>query len=264
MVGTVVAPAPERAEPVIDFRDVCKRFGSNVIYDKMNLQVFRGETLTIIGGSGQGKSVCLKMMIGLLTPESGDVLYKGESVLNLKGKALNQLRRNVAYVFQGGALFDSMSVAANISYGLREHTKLAPDEIRARAEECISMVNLNRKLLDVMPSALSGGERKRVALARSIAIEPEVILYDEPTTGLDPKNITRIARMIVKLQGELGVTSVVVTHDMPTAHRVSDRIAMLHDKHFPFVGTADEMWDSPNATVSDFIHGNLRRKTDGA
>lgn len=247
------------AEPIIEIHDVTKRFGEHVVYEHMSLSVLPGETLTIIGGSGGGKSVCLKMMIGLLLPEAGRVLFHGRSVPDLDEDGLRQVRRKVAYVFQGGALFDSMTVAENIGYALREHTDWAAARIHQRALECLEMVGLPVPVAEQMPASLSGGMRKRVALARSIAIEPEVILYDEPTTGLDPKNIKRIGDMIIKLQRELGVTSVVVTHDMPTAHKVSDRIAMLHQRAFPFVGSADEMWHSTRPEVRDFVHGRIRK-----
>lgn len=249
-------------EPIIDFRDVTKRFGEHVVYEHMSLSVLPGETLTIIGGSGGGKSVCLKMMIGLLLPDGGQVLFHGASVPDLTEEGLRRVRRKVAYVFQGGALFDSMTVGDNIGYALREHTDWDQARIRHRALECLDMVGLPAPVADQMPASLSGGMKKRVALARSIAIQPEVILYDEPTTGLDPKNIKRIGDMIIKLQRELGVTSVVVTHDMPTAHKVSDRIAMLYQRAFPFVGTADQMWHSTAPEVRDFVHGRIRRAGD--
>ncbi len=246
------------AEPIIDFRGVTKTFGDHTVYADMDLSVHRGETLTIIGGSGQGKSVCLKMMIGLLQADAGTVTVHGRVVGAQKDEGLRAIRQRVAYVFQGGALFDSMNVLDNIGYALREHTKKSDAEIYDKARACVELVGLPERVLQALPASLSGGMRKRVALARSIAIEPEVILYDEPTTGLDPKNITRISAMIMKLQRELDVTSVVVTHDMPTARKVSDRIAMLYEKQFPFVGTAEEMWHSPRPEVRDFIHGTLR------
>ncbi|HWB74184.1 MAG TPA: ATP-binding cassette domain-containing protein [Nannocystaceae bacterium] len=251
---TVVA-----AQPIIELDHVSKTFGANSVYEDMSLAVYPGETLTIIGGSGQGKSVCLKMMIGLLGADEGHVRVAGHDVGELDDEGLRQVRRRVAYVFQGGALFDSMNVLDNIGYALREHTKMGDEELRQRALECLQLVNLQEDMLAQMPASLSGGQRKRVALARSIAIEPEVILYDEPTTGLDPRNITRIGDMIMKLQKELRVTSVVVTHDMPTAHKVSDRIAMLYEKKFPYVGTTQQMWHSEHREVRDFIHGTLRR-----
>lgn len=249
---------PSASAPFIEFRGVTKSFGDNKVYDDMDLTVRRGETLTIIGGSGQGKSVCLKMMIGLLQADAGVVKVDGQLVGEQNAEGLRAIRQRVAYVFQGGALFDSMTVLENIGYALREHTTLGDDGILTKARACVDMVGLQERVLYSMPSSLSGGMRKRVALARSIAIEPEVILYDEPTTGLDPKNINRISAMIMKLQRELDVTSVVVTHDMPTARKVSDRIAMLYEKRFPFVGTAQEMWQSPQREVRDFIHGTLR------
>lgn len=251
---TVVA-----AQPIIELDRVSKTFGTNAVYEDMSLSVFPGETLTIIGGSGQGKSVCLKMMIGLLSADEGHVRVAGHDVGALDDEGLRQVRRRVAYVFQGGALFDSMNVLDNIGYALREHTAMSDEEIRERALKCLQLVNLQEDMLAQMPASLSGGQRKRVALARSIAIEPEVILYDEPTTGLDPRNITRIGDMIMKLQKELRVTSVVVTHDMPTAHKVSDRIAMLYEKKFPYVGTTQQMWHSEHREVRDFIHGTIRR-----
>ncbi|MBL4686907.1 MAG: ATP-binding cassette domain-containing protein [Nannocystaceae bacterium] len=223
----------------------------------MSLAVRAGETLTIIGGSGQGKSVCLKMMIGLLRPDSGSVQVKGVEVPDLDDRGLTEVRRTVAYVFQGGALFDSMNVLDNVGYALREHTSMREDEIEHRAAECLELVGLETSLLHTMPANLSGGMKKRVALARSIAMRPEVILYDEPTTGLDPKNIARIGDMIVKLQRELSVTSVVVTHDMPMAYKVSDRVAMLYERAFPFVDTPDAMWNSASPEVANFIHGRI-------
>lgn len=258
---TVVASAP-----IIEFADVSKSFGDKTIYEHMDLQIHAGETLTIIGGSGQGKSVCLKMLIGLLPVDDGRISVFGKDIGSADEETLRDIRRRVAYVFQGGALFDSMTVLENIGYGLREHTQMGDDEIRARAKVCLEMVALGEEVLDTMPSSLSGGMRKRVALARSIAPKPEVLLYDEPTTGLDPRNITRIGEMITKLQRELKVTSVVVTHDMPTARKVSDRIAMLYQQRFPFVGTAQQMWHSEHPEVRDFIHGTLRRPpgTQGA
>jgi len=255
---TLVTP-----QPVVQFIGVSKAFGANLIYQDMDLEVRRGETFTIIGGSGLGKSVCLKMMIGLLRADAGQVLFDGEDVGALDDDGLRRVRRKVAYVFQGGALFDSMSVLDNIGYGLREHMNMQDEEIAVRAKKCVEMVGLDADVLPQIPASLSGGMRKRVALARSIALEPEVILYDEPTTGLDPKNITKIGAMIRKLQSELHVTSIVVTHDMPMARKVSDRVAMLYEHKFPFVGTVAQMWNSKHAEVRDFIHGNLRRPPAG-
>ncbi|MFO7565685.1 MAG: ATP-binding cassette domain-containing protein [Enhygromyxa sp.] len=248
-----------RGETVIRFDKVDKAFGSNVIYRGMDLDVKLGETLTIIGGSGQGKSVCLKLMIGLLHADGGRVLYYGEDVGAMNAEQLREIRMRVSMVFQGGALFDSMTIAQNVGYALREHTDMGDEEIEARAIESLSLVGLGPEghpgILEQVPAALSVGMRKRVALARSIALRPEVILYDEPTTGLDPSNCNRIARMIRKLQRELGVTSIVVTHDMTTAWYVADRVAMLHDKAFPYVDEVEQFRAIEDPIVRDFIEG---------
>ncbi|MCY1062892.1 ATP-binding cassette domain-containing protein [Nannocystis sp. SCPEA4] len=250
--------------PIIELRNVYKRFGDNIIYEDMSFEVEAGETFTIIGGSGMGKSVCLKLMIGLLPYDSGNVLYRGKEVGDMDAEQLRELRRNVAMVFQGGALFDSMSVFDNVTYALREHTKMSDQEMLERARECLDMVGLgyDKDILYRMPASLSGGMRKRAALARSIAIKPEVILYDEPTTGLDPANIQRIGAMIQKLQKELGVTSIVVTHDMPIAFERSDRVAMLWQRKFPYIGTAAEIQHHPAPEVSDFINGRYYEDQD--
>lgn len=248
-----------RGDTLISFRNVDKSFGQNTVYRGMNLDVRLGETLTIIGGSGQGKSVCLKLMIGLLQADAGEVLYYGEDVGAMTAAQLRDIRMRVSMVFQGGALFDSMTIVQNVGYALREHTDMGDAEIERRAVESLSLVGLgpetHPEIMEQMPAALSVGMRKRVALARSIALRPEVILYDEPTTGLDPSNCNRIARMIRKLQRELGVTSIVVTHDMTTAFYVADRIAMLHDKAFPYVDDVEAFRAIEDPVVRDFIEG---------
>ncbi len=250
---------------VYELRQVHKAFGKHVVYEDMSLTIGEGETLTVIGGSGMGKSVCLKLMLGILHADGGSVLFRGQDVGDLDHEGLRQLRRRVAMVFQGGALFDSMTVLDNVGYALREHTKMGDQEIKDRAWECLAMVGLgaDRSILQRMPASLSGGMRKRVAIARSIAIRPEVIFYDEPTTGLDPSNIRRIDEMIRKLQRELGVTSVVVTHDMPTAFSVSNRIAMLFERHFPYVGTPDEFKRSETPAVRNFVQGRISDGSQG-
>jgi phospholipid/cholesterol/gamma-HCH transport system ATP-binding protein len=248
-----------RGDTLISFQAVDKAFGPNAVYRNMNLDVRLGETLTIIGGSGQGKSVCLKLMIGLMRADRGRVLYYGEDIGEMSAEQLREIRMRVSMVFQGGALFDSMTILQNVGYALREHTKMGDAEIRQRAVESLNLVGLgidtNPEILEQIPAALSVGMRKRVALARSIALRPEVILYDEPTTGLDPSNCNRIARMIRKLQRELGVTSIVVTHDMTTAWYVADRVAMLHDKTFPYVADVEAFRAIEDPIVRDFIEG---------
>jgi phospholipid/cholesterol/gamma-HCH transport system ATP-binding protein len=239
--------------PIFAVRGVAKAFGTNVLLSGADLELHKGETLAVIGESGSGKSVFLKLLAGLLDVDEGEIRYKGELLGDPEGEAIRKLRREVSYVFQNDALFDSMTVSENIGYSLKEHTKKSDEEIRERALVCLDMVNLRRTAIDEFPSGLSGGMRKRVALARAIAIEPEVILYDEPTQGLDPQNITNIATMIEELQRTLHVTSMVVTHDMRTAFGVSDRIAMLHEKRFAYVGTPEELMKSTEVPVREFI-----------
>ncbi|MCA9683687.1 MAG: ATP-binding cassette domain-containing protein, partial [Myxococcales bacterium] len=191
--------------------------------------------------------------------DEGEVLYYGKDVADMNAEGLRELRTRVSMVFQGGALFDSMTIGQNVGYALREHTSMGDEEIDARAVESLELVGLGPSthagIMEQMPAALSGGMVKRVALARSIAMRPEVILYDEPTTGLDPSNCNRIARMIRKLQAELGVTSIVVTHDMTTAWYVADRVAMLYDKAFPFVDEVEAFRQIEDPVVRDFIEG---------
>ncbi|MCA9699967.1 MAG: ATP-binding cassette domain-containing protein [Myxococcales bacterium] len=259
VIGDFHGEHREPGEVIISFRHVHKAFGNNVVYRDMNLDVRLGETLTVIGGSGQGKSVCLKLMTGLLRADEGEVLYYGKDVADMNAEGLRELRTRVSMVFQGGALFDSMTIGQNVGYALREHTSMGDEEIDARAVESLELVGLGPSthagIMEQMPAALSGGMVKRVALARSIAMRPEVILYDEPTTGLDPSNCNRIARMIRKLQAELGVTSIVVTHDMTTAWYVADRVAMLYDKAFPFVDEVEAFRQIEDPVVRDFIEG---------
>jgi phospholipid/cholesterol/gamma-HCH transport system ATP-binding protein len=239
------------SEVLFEVRGVSKAFGSTVLLEKADLQVFRGETLAIIGDSGSGKSVFLKMLAGLVPIDEGQILYCGQVVGEMDTSALDRLHREVGYVFQSDALFDSMTVLDNIGYGLREHTKMDDDAIRKRAAECIDMVNLKQADLEKFPASLSGGMRKRVALARAIAIEPQVLLYDEPTQGLDPQNITNIAQMIEQLSHN--ATSVVVTHDMRTAFSVSDRIVLLHEHRFQFAATPKELMHTQEPVVREFI-----------
>ena len=232
------AAAP-RGEKVVEFRNVWKRYSGRDVLAGVSLNVLRGEVLCILGPSGTGKSVALRHINGLTMPDDGDVRVFGESIVGLSEEALTPVRRRVAMLFQGGALFDSMNVEQNISFPVREHTTKTPEEIAAIVSEKLTMVGLpgiHRK----MPSELSGGMRKRVALARSIALEPEIILYDEPTTGLDPLSSEKIAQLIVDINVRLQTTSVVVTHDIVTARTAADRLAFLHQGRFQFVGTFDE------------------------
>lgn len=241
-------------EPLWEMRGIDKAFGANVLFRDASLTIHRGETLAIIGESGCGKSVFLKMMIGLVEPDAGQVVYKGKDLATMSGDDLDEMRRKIGYLFQAGALFDSMTVHDNVAYALREHTKQSDAEIRERVTHCVEMVNLDSKVvLQQYPATLSGGMRKRVALARAIALEPEVVLYDEPTQGLDPQSITHIAEMISSLSEELKITSVLVTHDMRCAFGVCDRIAMVHDHAFPYIGSPLWFLDSDDRVVREYI-----------
>jgi phospholipid/cholesterol/gamma-HCH transport system ATP-binding protein len=247
----IIAPGEE---PILRFRDLDKAFGPLVIYKGLNLDVYKGETLTIIGGSGVGKSVLLKLLIRLLEADGGSITAWGDEVRSMNSKALLQLRARVAMLFQGAALFDSMSVAENIKYPLKTHGWGTEASMDARVEEVLDMVDMPG-IQKKKPSELSGGMRKRVGLARAIAINPEVILYDEPTTGLDPVNVRRINGLILSLQKKLGVTSIVVTHDMDTVFTVTDRLALVYDKGIAFSGTPEEAQRSEFRYLREFVQG---------
>ena len=241
------------SDALIQWKDVWKAFGPKRIFEGLDLEVRRGETITIIGGSGSGKSVMLKCLIGLLYPDKGRILFEGGDVTTYGEKEIREVRKRVAMVFQGAALFDSLTVGENIAYPLREHlTKLSEDEIAARVAKNLKMVNLPG-IEQMRPSDLSGGMRKRVGLARAIAIEPEVILYDEPTTGLDPISTKVIDELIISMKQQLGCTSIVVTHDMDSAFRVSDRMAMIARRKIVASGTVAEMQASTNPDVRAFF-----------
>ncbi len=247
---TVTAAA---ALPLIRYENVSKSFGTKHIYERLNLDIYRGETLTIIGGSGTGKSVLLKCLIGLMYPDAGHIWFEGQDVTTLAETDMREVRKKVAMVFQGAALFDSLSVAENIAYPLREHLpNLTEDEIAARVAKNLALVNLPG-IEALRPSDLSGGMRKRVGLARAIAMEPEVILFDEPTTGLDPISVRIIDELIVSMKQKLGSTQIVVTHDMDSAFRVSDRIAMLSRRTIVEQGTVKQMQASRHPDVRAFF-----------
>jgi phospholipid/cholesterol/gamma-HCH transport system ATP-binding protein len=241
--------------PVIELRGIHKSFGSKELFRGLDFRVRKGETVTLMGTSGCGKSVCLKMMVGLEEPDEGVVLFEGIDITKMDAAQLARLRQRMSLVFQRDALFDSLTVLENVGYALYEHTERSDEDIRARALECLHWVNLEPEVLDKMPIELSGGMRKRVALARAVAFAPEVVLYDEPTEGLDPQSITRVRRMIERLDKELGNTSVIATHNMPTAFRISDRLALIHDGRIDNVGTPEEFRLSKVPEVHDFVWG---------
>ena len=243
-------------EPIIRFRHIKKAFGPKVIYRDLNLEVFPGETLTVMGGSGVGKSVMLKMLIRLLEYDAGSIKFHGQEIAELDEMRIGLVRRRIAMLFQGAALFDSMSVGENVAYGLHEHYrhKMSEKEIGERVHWALSLVGLPG-IEEMRPSDLSGGMKKRVGLARAIAVKPEVLLYDEPTTGLDPINTERINHLIRGLKAKLGVTSIVVTHDMRSAFSISDRVAMVYRGEIVAIGTPDEIRASRDPHVADFIEG---------
>ena len=241
--------------PVVDLRHVSKRFGRLTVLDDLSLSVERGKCLVVIGPSGTGKSVLLKHVVGLIAPDAGEVLYDGRRIDRLPPRTLMSVRTEFGFLFQQGALFDSMTVGENVAFPMVEHSPLRPAEVRDRVEQKLAMVGLPG-LAGKMPAQLSGGQRKRVALARAIALDPKVILYDEPTTGLDPIRSDVINELILKLQRELaGTTSVVVTHDMNSAMKVADRIVMLTAGRIVFDGTADQLRDATDPVVRRFVVG---------
>jgi phospholipid/cholesterol/gamma-HCH transport system ATP-binding protein len=241
-------------DAVVQLEGVKKSFGEKTIYRSLDLAVQKGETLTVLGPSGVGKSVMLKLIIGLHKPDSGRVLVAGADVATMDEDALREVRRKVGMLFQGAALFDSMSVGENVAYGLYEHYRWPEEKVQARVAECLSWVGLPG-VEEMRPADLSGGMKKRVGLARALAPGPEVILYDEPTTGLDPTNARRINELIVSLQDKLGVTSIVITHDMDSALAVSDRLALLQDGHIALTVAAGEAQKSPPAELARFMQG---------
>jgi phospholipid/cholesterol/gamma-HCH transport system ATP-binding protein len=234
--------------------DVEKAFGNVQVLRRLTLTIHDGETVSIIGGSGSGKSTALKHMVGLLRPDDGEVYVDEQNVSRLDQESLYELRRNVGYVFQFAALFDSMTIAQNVGMGLKRMPDMSDEAIDERVAECLRMVDLDGTE-EKLPAQLSGGQRKRAGFARAIATRPKYMLYDEPTTGLDPVTTAVIDELIVRMSDELGVTGVVITHDMKSAFRISDRIAMLYDGRIRFDGTPDELRACEDPLVRGFVEG---------
>jgi phospholipid/cholesterol/gamma-HCH transport system ATP-binding protein len=242
---------------LITLKNITKRFGSNVVLDNISLSIEKGKTTVVIGPSGCGKTVLIKHLIVLLRPNSGEIYFKDRRIDNLSENELNKIRTHYGFLFQGGALFDSLSVTENILFPIRQHFKVidfrqAEELVKAK----LAMVGLDG-FQNYFPANLSGGQRKRVALARAIALNPEVILYDEPTTGLDPIRSDVINELILKLQRELGETTVVVTHDMTSAYKIANRIIMLHEGKIVADGDADNIRNHPHPVVQQFINGQV-------
>jgi phospholipid/cholesterol/gamma-HCH transport system ATP-binding protein len=244
----------DEKEVIIEVRDIYKKFGSRQILSGVNLKVYKGETLVIMGGSGCGKSTVLRHMVGSVRPDSGSVYMKGQNIAELDENGLDALRKKFGILFQSGALFDSLTVKENVCVPLREHAKLDENIISIMVKMKLELVGL-RGFEALLPSQLSGGMKKRVGLARAIAMDPEIIFYDEPTTGLDPIMAGVIDKLILDLSKKLSITSVVVTHDMNSVFRIADRIAMLHEGKILQVGTQEEIKNTTNPMVKQFIEG---------
>lgn len=239
---------------MIEVRDLKKSFNSNPVLDGVNLRIEKGESVVVIGRSGGGKSILLKHLIGLLRPDSGEVLIEGENIVSMNERELLRVRRKFGMLFQGAALFDSMTVAENVAFAFRSNRSMEPSEVAKKVAEVLDMVDLPG-IEDKRPSELSGGMRKRVGLARAIIYEPQIILYDEPTTGLDPIVADSIDQLILRVRDCLDVTTVVVTHDMRSARRVGQRILMLHEKKIYAAGPTDQFFQSQDPIVRRFIDG---------
>lgn len=245
----------KKGETIISVKDLFKSFGSKQVLNGLTIDVRKGEILVIMGPSGCGKSVLLKHIIGLLTSDSGEIFYGGHEITRFNENQLNEMRKTFGMLFQGAALFDSLTVGENISFGLREHSDLPKNEIERIVDEKLELVGMPG-IAGLKPAQLSGGMRKRVGLARAIAMNPEVLLYDEPTTGLDPVMVTIIDKLTIGMNRKLGCTTIVVTHDMKSAFRIADRIAMHFNGRIIEVGTREEIKNSKNPIVRQFIEGD--------
>jgi phospholipid/cholesterol/gamma-HCH transport system ATP-binding protein len=252
----------EQTQPFVCMKDVHKSFEEKPVLAGLTLDVMPGETLVILGGSGSGKSVTLRHIIGLEQPDSGIVRVEGQEVQDLGEDELVDVRLKVGFLFQGGALFDSMNVFENVAFPLRR-ARWEEERVRERVAEVLSLVNLSEDVCPVMPADLSGGMKKRVALARAIAVSPRGILYDEPTTGLDPITSNTINKLIRSTQQALGVTSIVVTHDIGSAFYVADRVAFLYEGRIRFLGSVDEARASTDPVLAAFIAGRAEGDQDG-
>lgn len=248
-------------EVMISLRQLTMAFGSKVVLDELDLDVYKGETLAVIGPSGSGKSTVIKVLTGLLAPTSGSVQIEGQETSGFDDDAWDELRCHMGVVFQYSALFDFLSVGENVAFGLRQHFKLPEAEVQSRVAALLEMVGMPGTQ-SMMPAELSGGMKKRVGLARALAMQPQVVFYDEPTSGLDPVMTMTISRLIRKTQQTLGVTSVLVTHDMESAYFAADRIAMLYKGKIVQVGTPDEIKRSRNPIVHAFVNGLELKEED--
>ena len=239
---------------MIEIINLCKSFEDHLVLDNLNLNINKGETMVIIGRSGCGKSVLLKHIIGILKPDSGQVIIDGADITDLDHRELNNVRMKFGMLFQGAALFDSLNVGGNVGFALYEHTDLATSQIQKRISDCLAHVGLHG-IEHLKPAELSGGMKKRVGLARAIAINPEIIMYDEPTTGVDPIMGDAVNDLIIELHDKLKITSIAVTHDMVSAYKIASRIAMLYEGKIIEVGTPEEIKNTKNPVFKQFITG---------
>jgi len=242
---------------MIEIKSIFKSFGGNQVLCGVDLTINKGETMVILGRSGCGKSVLLKLIMGLMKPDAGEILVNGDEITSFKDNQLNKLRQKFGMLFQASALFDSMTVDENVGLALREHTKLPEEEVKQKVKDKLKMVGLSG-VEQIKPAELSGGMKKRVGLARAIAMDPEYILYDEPTTGLDPIMADVINELIVNLRNTLSITSIAVTHDIVSAYKIADRIAMLYEGKIIFIGTPDQVRNTDNPVVRQFIEGSAQ------
>ncbi len=252
------------SEAIVEADDLRKNFDATEVLRGVSFTLAKGETLVVMGGSGAGKTVLLRLVAGLIRPDGGRLRVFGRNIENLSEEALLPLRRRMGYVFQSAALFDSLSVYENVAYPLREHTSLGEAEIHERVVRNLSVVGLSSDVLPLLPSELSGGMRKRVGIARALSVEPEMLLFDEPTAGLDPTNAKLVADLMLELRGGVCDTAMVVTHDVELARTVADRVAVLIKGRFEALGPADEVLSGHNPAVQAFLAGSNVARAAGA
>ncbi len=244
-----------QAEQILEIRNLKKKFKEKAVHDGLSFELRRGEILSLFGGSGTGKSVCLRSIIGLERPDGGEIVYQGQDIAKLSEAQLTNVRKRIAYVFQNGALFDSMSVQENLAYPLMEHTTLNDSEIQEKIAAILSLIGMQGSE-NLLPASLSGGMQKRVGLARAIILDPDIILYDEPTAGLDPQNTKNLLEIMSKLR-DMGRSGIFVTHDIPAALDVSDRIAILYNRKIHVIDSVENIKKSDDPVVKAFIEGSV-------
>lgn len=240
---------------ILELRNIKKRFRDKIVHDGLGFGLKRGEILSLFGGSGTGKSVALRSIIGLERPDAGEIIFQGRDISKLSESALTEVRKKIAYVFQNGALFDSMTVEENLAYPLVEHTHLSDEEIQQKIADMLKLIGMQGSE-NLLPASLSGGMQKRVGLARAIILEPEIILYDEPTAGLDPQNTKNLLEIMGHLR-QMGRSGIFVTHDIPAALEVSDRIAVLYNKKIHVIDSVENIKKSQDPVVKAFIEGSV-------